>query len=247
MGRGISKWLLVLGVIWSQACQAAESLTVYTENYPPYNMYNADQSAIIGKSTAIVKALFAEAGIDYQMQLVPWARALRNAKVHANTAVFSMARTPEREAFFHWIGPLIVNRWIFMARREDHIVIDALADIKGRRIGTYRSDISFKYLTDRGFDVDITSYDKQNAGKLKRKRIDLWSTGLLLGPYLADAQGIDGLTVVKTSGGEPFVFIESGMYLGINRNTPISVYQRLQQAFDAISDQPPLPVLGTRD
>ena len=247
MGRGINKWLLAVGLFWCHISQSAEPLTVYTENYPPYNMYNADQSAIVGKSTDIVRQLFAQADIDYQLQLVPWARALRNAKVHANTAVFSMARTPEREAFFHWIGPLIVNRWVFMARQEDHIVIDSLADIKGRRIGTYRSDISFKYLTDRGFTVDITSYDKQNAGKLKRKRIDLWSTGLLLGPYLADAQGIDGLAVVNTSNGDPFVFIESGMYLGINKDTPIAVYQRLQQAFEAISDKPPAPVLSTRD
>ncbi len=219
-----------------QPAFSSDRVHIYTEHYPPYNMFDVDGKTIIGKSTAIVRQIFQQAQIDYVMALAPWARSLKTAQLNANTAVFSTARTPEREEHFYWIGPLITNKWIFMGRKEDNLTLNAVADIKPFLLGTYRSDISYKFLTDRGFDVQVTSLDDQNAVKLSRGRIDLWSTGVHLGPYLAKEKKVGGLEVIKNTKGEPFVFIEVGMYLALNKKTPEAIYQRLNNTFENLKN-----------
>jgi len=226
---------LMVMLFFSSFVSAHEIIAVYTENYPPYNMYAADKKTIVGKSTELVRQIFTRANIDYEMILTTWARSLKIARDTKNTAVFSTARTADREKDFYWIGPLVINKWIFMAREEDNIVIDSLSDIQDLVIGSYRSDASATFLSDRGFTVKLTSFDGQNAHKLKSKRIDLWATGILLGPYLARDNQVSGLSVVKNSQGEPFVYIEVGMHLALNKETSEDIYRQLNNAFHALT------------
>ncbi|WP_281559364.1 transporter substrate-binding domain-containing protein [Thalassomonas sp. RHCl1] len=215
---------------------ASELITVYTENYPPFNMYDENKAIITGKSTELVRQIFKLAGIDHAMILTTWARSLQTARSTKNTAVFSTAKTADREKDFYWIGPLVLNKWVFMAREEDNITLDSLADIGELSLGTYRSDASAQYLLDKGYAVKLTSFDGQNAHKLKSKRIDLWATGYLLGPYLARENKVSGLSIVKNSQGQPFVYIEVGMYLALNKKTSVDIYHRLNNAFREVSD-----------
>ncbi|WDE05679.1 transporter substrate-binding domain-containing protein [Thalassomonas viridans] len=231
-----ARLLTLLGMLFfSAGVSAHELITVYTENYPPYNMYAPDNKTIVGKSTELVRQIFHRANIEHDMILTTWARSLQTARDQKNTAVFSTARTADREKDFYWIGPLVINQWIFMAREEDNIIIDSLSDLKGLVIGSYRSDASAQFLAENGIAVEITSFDGQNAHKLKSKRIDLWATGILLGPYLARENQVSGLSIVKNSQGEPFVYIDVGMHLALNKNTSIDIYHRLNNAFREIS------------
>ncbi|WDD98787.1 substrate-binding periplasmic protein [Thalassomonas actiniarum] len=214
---------------------ASELITVYTENYPPFNMYDENKETITGKSTELVRQIFKQANIDHAMILTTWARSLKTARSTENTAVFSTAKTADREKDFYWIGPLVLNKWVFMAREEDNITVDSLADIGDLSVGTYRSDASAQYLIDKGYAVELTSFDGQNAHKLKSKRIDLWATGYLLGPYLAKENKVSGLSIVKNSQGQPFVYIEVGMYLALNKKTSVAIYHRLNNAFREVS------------
>ncbi|WDE11550.1 substrate-binding periplasmic protein [Thalassomonas haliotis] len=215
---------------------AGELITVYTEHYPPFNMYDENKQSITGKSTELVRQIFKQANIDHAMILTTWARSLETARNTKNTAVFSTAKTADREKDFYWIGPLVLNKWVFMAREEDNIILDSFSDIGELAIGSYRSDASARYLMDKGYGVRLTSFDGQNAYKLKSKRIDLWATGYLLGPYLARSKQVSGLSIVKNSQGEPFVYIEVGMYLALNKETSVDIYRRLNNAFRDISD-----------
>lgn len=231
------KALVLLCVLFGelQPAFSSDQVHIFTENYPPYNMFAADDKTIIGKSTAIVRQIFKDAKVDYTLTLAPWARSLKSAEIDQYSAVFSTARTPDREQKFHWIGPLIINKWVFMGRKKDGIILDSMADIKPFLLGTYRSDISFKFLSDKGFKVQVTSLDAQNPLKLSRGRIDLWSTGILLGPYLAKLEKVAGLEVIKKSNGQPFVFIEVGMYLALNKNMPVEIVTPLTRAFENMS------------
>lgn len=230
--------LLILGSFLLSVVRvsASDLITVYTEHYPPFNMYDENKKMITGKSTELVRQIFKQANIDHAMILTTWARSLKTARTTENTAVFSTAKTDDREKDFYWIGPLVLNKWVFMAREEDNVILNSLADIGELSVGTYRSDASAQYLLAKGYAVKLTSFDGQNAHKLKSKRIDLWATGYLLGPYLAKTNQVGGLSVVKNSKGEPFVYIEVGMYLALNKNTSIDIYHQLNNAFREIYD-----------
>ena len=61
----------------------AQYLEVVTEQYPPYN-YEED-GQVKGVGTEVVEEVLKEAGIDYNIKVLPWARALKKAETE-NTA-----------------------------------------------------------------------------------------------------------------------------------------------------------------
>ena len=109
-------WLLCLWLLcWGAMAQAQQRLILTTEEYPPYNMSDG-QGRVTGVATDIVRALLEGAGIEYEIAVYPWARAIAMARTQVNTCVFSMSRTPEREELYRWIGPLVTNDWTLFAR-----------------------------------------------------------------------------------------------------------------------------------
>ena len=80
-----------------------------TEDYPPFNM-QGEGGKIVGLSTEVVEELFKRAGVEYKLTLMPWKRAYEDTLGTPNTALYSTTRTPEREALFKWVGPLVNNQ-----------------------------------------------------------------------------------------------------------------------------------------
>ncbi|MEM7194379.1 MAG: ABC transporter substrate-binding protein [Pseudomonadota bacterium] len=204
----------------------AQTIHLKTETYPPFNMNNEDEK-IIGISTEIVETLFERSGVEYTMELLPWQRAFNMALEEQNTAVFSTTRTAEREPKFKWVGPLVQNNWVFLARERNDIEISSLDDAKGLKVGGYQGDAVALFLADQGFDLDLTPHDSLNARKLARDRIDLWATGHLLGPYQASLEGLSGFEPV-------FTFRETIMAIAMNINTPDEIVDRLNSELQAM-------------
>lgn len=204
----------VLGLLFlcgSVLAEAQQRLVLVTEEYPPYNMSDA-QGRVVGISTEIVKALLEAAGVDYEVAVYPWARAIAMARTQVNTCVYSMSRTPEREELYRWIGPLVVNDWALFARtgasRPAH-----LEEVLNMRIGSYQGDAIVSYLQTRGYLVDVAPGDDANPKKLLAGRIDYWATGRLIGQYRLRQQGLAGIEPVLN-------FNRTEMYLACNRQLP---------------------------
>ena len=75
---------------------AAAPLTVVTEEFPPYSY--AQGGKLTGYSVEVVRAALGGAGLDYSMTIYPWARAYQIGRAQPNVLIFSIVRTPEREA-----------------------------------------------------------------------------------------------------------------------------------------------------
>lgn len=213
-------------LLFSQA--KAQTIHLKTENYPPFNMTGPGES-IIGISTEIVETLFKRAGIDYTLELLPWQRAFSLALNEKHNAVFSTTRTAEREAKFKWVGPLVENNWVFLAKQSRNISVKSLEEAKKYRVGGYLGDAVALYLTDQGFDMDLTPKDDLNARKLDRDRIDLWATGHLLGPYYAKQQGFLPCFVVPV-----MTFRETIMSIAFNPDTDDSIIDKLNAELEAM-------------
>lgn len=78
--------------------------------------------------------LIAEAGgFEWQIQTVPWARALQLAE-RGQAVVFGAARNAQREALMDFSEPVYVNNVWLVARREQRLSFAKLEDLRGRKI-----------------------------------------------------------------------------------------------------------------
>jgi polar amino acid transport system substrate-binding protein len=193
----------------------APTLTLLTENYPPYNIVHPLSGQVTGTSTEKVIELMHRAGQAYTLTNYPWSRALQMARNDADTCLFSTTRTAEREAKFRWVGPLVKhNIWTVFARADDQRHPTSLDAMRPYTIGAYRKAAVGDYLALKGFTTDLANYDADNPRKLLYGRFDFWATGRLLGMATLKEQGLSGKIVPI------FDFHQVAMYLACNLSVP---------------------------
>ncbi|WP_412051939.1 substrate-binding periplasmic protein (plasmid) [Hoeflea sp. Naph1] len=76
----------------------ASPLHLVTENYPPYNY--AEDGQLKGLSVELMHLVMADAGLEYDMELMPWARAIALAENKNGYCVFTTVHTEERDTRF---------------------------------------------------------------------------------------------------------------------------------------------------
>lgn len=206
----------------------AAPITLYTEEYPPYNGTDVDSGKVRGLSVDIVNELMARAGLATSgPRVLPWARGLALTAANPDTCLYTAARVPERENLYQWIGPIGRSEWVLFARRDDHLVLRSLEDARPYQIGTYIGDISVTYLGERKFLVQAAASDRVNPQKLLKHRIDLWSVGRLPGLRLLRELGMDQFEPVLT-------FTQADMYLACSRNMDQADVARLNELLRAM-------------
>ncbi|MGH1440219.1 MAG: substrate-binding periplasmic protein [Cellvibrionaceae bacterium] len=201
---------------------AAQTIQLKTEHYPPYNIDTSEQNGsanISGASFEIVSELMKRSKYNYNIELIPWKRALESASKNNYTGVFSTTRTESREKSFKWVGPIADNNYVLMAANKN-IKIESNNDLQRYSIGAYQGGAGDNILKSLNIKTELVRSDHLNVRKLKRGRIDLWITGNLYGPYLAKQYDVKGLTSVHT-------LKEAKMYIAFNLNTPNSIIDNL--------------------
>ena len=232
--------LLVLAsasVLLAGAAHAADnadtSLVLLTENFPPYNMAKngknfAQDENINGIAADIVREMFKRAEINYSLTLrFPWERIYKLALEQPGYGVFVMARLPDREKLFKWVGPIGPDDWIMLAKADSKITLESLDQARKYKIGAYKGDAIAESLTKQGLAPIMVLRDQDNARKLVRGQIDLWATGDPAGRYLARQDGVTGLKTVLR-------FNSAELYLALNKNVPDEVVAKLQAALDQL-------------
>ena len=214
--------------------RAAEtSLVLLTENFPPYNMARngknfAQDENIEGIAADIVREIFKRADISYSLTLrFPWERIYKLALENPGYGVFVMARLPEREELFKWVGPIGPDDWIMLAKADSEITLESLQQARKYRIGAYKGDAIAETLAKQGLKPSVVLRDQDNARRLLNGQIDLWATGDPAGRYLARQEGVSDLKTVLR-------FNSAELYLALNKNVPDDVVARLQAALDEL-------------
>ena len=217
--------------------QAAENpaadLVLLTENFPPYNMARngknfAQDENINGIAVDIVREMFKRANITYSLTLrFPWERIYKIALEKPGYGVFVMARLPDREKLFKWVGPIGPDDWIMLAKADSKISLDSLDDARKYKIGAYKGDAIAETLAKQGLKPIVVLRDQDNAKKLTSGQIDLWATGDPAGRYLARQDGVIGLKTVLR-------FNSAELYLALNKEVPDETVAKLQAALDQL-------------
>jgi polar amino acid transport system substrate-binding protein len=227
--------LLGMGLLLSTLARAElpadYKVVLQTENFPPYNMATngknfAREENLTGIAVDVVRETFKAAGIPYTMTLrFPWARVYKMALETPNNGAFVMAKLPEREKLFKWVGPIGPDDWVMLAKADSTINLISLEQAKSYRVGAYKGDAIEEHLIKQGLEPVSSFRDQENAHKLQEGKIDLWATGDPAGRYLAKQEGITGLKTVLR-------FDSAQLYLALNPETPDEVVERLQKALD---------------
>ncbi|WP_017738356.1 ABC transporter substrate-binding protein [Pseudomonas sp. CBZ-4] len=224
--------ILLTGSAHAEA-PSGTALVLLTENFPPYNMAKngknfAKEDNIEGIAVDIVRETFNRAGISYNLTLrFPWERIYKLALEKPGYGVFVMARLPDREALFKWVGPIGPDDWVLLAKADSKIQLTDLEHARRYKIGAYKGDAIAETLEKRGLNPVVVLRDQDNAQKLLDGQIDLWATGDPAGRYLARQVGVTGLKTVLR-------FNSAQLYLALNKNVPDDTVNKLQAALDQL-------------
>ncbi len=138
---------VTIAFLLSTAAMANTSQRVVLELSPPHQTLENGQVA--GLATAVMDEVLAKAALKPAYEVYPWARAYRIAVTTPDVIIYNIARTPERESQFEWIGEVTRYRFGFLklATRQD-IQIRQLADIQRYLVGAQRDDFVAEWLRD---------------------------------------------------------------------------------------------------
>ena len=85
-----------------------EKILILTEQFYPmnYTENGQDDDKILGFGTVLVIAVLEESKLEYEINIVPWARAIHTINKNKNVLVYSLSRSPERQDQYRWIGDI---------------------------------------------------------------------------------------------------------------------------------------------
>ena len=190
--------VLILVLIFILPCHA-ESIKVVTEEYPPYNF--TQNGKIIGSATTVLTAILDKAKLDYEIQSYPWSRAILISLEQKNTLIYSISRTPVREEFYYWIGPISSTNkaYLYKLKSRNDLNITKLKQAKHYRVGVVRGWTTAKYLSDKGFSkIEDTTYNGQGMRKLYAGHIDFLVSDIYLNRLSSTKYKLDLSKIEKT-------------------------------------------------
>lgn len=228
-------WIGLCCLCWSVTAAAAEVIDLVTEDAVPLHYRQDGQWR--GEAPPFVEAVFQRAGVPFRHSVYPWARSYMLASTRPNVVIYSLARTPEREAQFHWIGRLVSIRYgLFALASHPPLRGSSLNDARQLRIGVTNNDVRAAWLRQQGFTdsqpgqhqgLDVADDGMANLRKLLSGRIDAVPTSLL---------GLQGYCITQQQDCRQFrqlmaLPFQVDLYLAASLQTPDDTVSALQQAF----------------
>lgn len=125
----------------------AEKIVFVSTDWPPYVM--SENGKTTGIDTEIVLELCKRLGVEAEIQILPWKRALKTVEKGEADAIFAPRHNEERAAFLYYPSePLNIEKTVILARKGSGIEVAGPDDLKGKAVGTVRG-----YTYDPKFDT----------------------------------------------------------------------------------------------
>jgi polar amino acid transport system substrate-binding protein len=199
---------------------ATERLQLTTEEYAPFNFRQGGDIAGLGAEQ--VKEIMNRSGIDYDMTLMAWSRAIGLAREKPMTCVFTTAHTVARDMEFKWIEPLLVERTLLIRAAGSGVAPADLTAATAYRTGTQTGDYTVELLRNAGFpEIDLARDLDLTLKKLLSGRVDLMAVSE---SYLRRKQS-QGVPVEAVA-----VLHEQVFSIACSLQTPDSIVERMQSA-----------------
>ncbi|TYT73788.1 substrate-binding periplasmic protein [Desulfobotulus mexicanus] len=225
-------FLLLICLMVLPLSSSAKTLEMLTDDFPPYSFQ--ENGHISGICIDVIRNVFQDTAYDFHVQLFPFARAYAATRDGKNIFEFCVARTPEREDLFQWIGPVGPSyEGLIALRKRKDISIESDEDMSAYLIATVIEDVVDQHLSARqkelGLKLDKTSSYRQNMRKLMAERMDIWAGNIIAAFQLAKDLGHDPeeLRVVYT-----FPDLYKDLYLVTGIKSDPELVEDLTRIFD---------------
>jgi polar amino acid transport system substrate-binding protein len=212
----------------------AQKLTIYTEEFPPFNF--TEKGQITGVSTEIVRHVLADTQIQYRIKSLPWKQTYKKAQQEPNSLIFSISRNQSREKLFKWIGVITPTSYFAMAlKKRKDIKIVSLEDMKKYKIGTTMDDIVEHWLVGKGFDTnDFHRISGDNATlknfkNLLNHQIDICPFPDAVAYHITRKQGHANPSLLLNKA-FPIEELSGGYHMAASLKTPDSVVSEISRA-----------------
>ena len=225
---------LLWGLSWA-CCTltslSAQTIQAVTEDAPPYTY--VEQGKVVGPVTEVVEQSLQRAGFkDYRVSLYPWARAYDLAQKQPHVLIFLIARTPAREAQFHWTGEIMKIEYHLYRWRGRSVEVPQLDAARAYSIGVMRDDVRQQYLQSKGFQrLAVSAQWSDNFAKLIKRQVDLVplteddATSLCAEAHF-DCSGLERVLTLEEA--------STGLYMAYSKSTPDATVQKTRTAFERL-------------
>jgi polar amino acid transport system substrate-binding protein len=191
--------LLILALLSlpSFTSAGAAPVNLLTEEYPPFSY--REGKAMKGASIEQIDRMMTAAGIDYTVEMMPWARAYSLAQTTPMTCVFTTAHNAKRDPMFKWVEPLLVDNNVLIAKTGSGISAMDLEEAKKYTIGTQREDYTETVLKEKGFTkLDVTTDFSATLRKLLNGRVDMMPISEIYFDRLKTEQPLQKVAVLSS-------------------------------------------------
>ncbi len=222
---------------------ADSGLRIITEENPPYNYLDMDGEAA-GQSTEVVREILARMHEKAPIEVLPWSDAYGLALNTRDVALYSAARTPEREDLFSWVGPIGKQGFLFYAPGDSEVIITSVDEIQSQyTVGVVRDDWRHQYLLKQGFDQLILYPDDIKAiGGVNAGEADLWfGSSDSINP-LSRAAGLEPTDLMPV-----YTLREIELFIAFNKDTDEDIIRRWQTALDGMKKDGKYEEITTRE
>lgn len=230
--RLIPTLLLALTSLVSTQALAQRPLTLICNQYPPFSMSLEQQNfardnQVVGIHADAIRALLQRAEVDYNLTLrFPYHRLLEITRRKANTAMFTVDRTPGREPHYQWVGPIGEQRWAIFSPNGKVPAVSRLQALTGKTVVAQQGEAVVKTLMAQGINVIPATNNAEALELLFANKADLWAVSERPGRYLAAQEGREVKKVINLDNA-PF-------YLALNLDTDPALVAKLQRTLEAM-------------
>ncbi len=162
-------WMIVCGF---SLTAEAEKLVFVSNEFPPYTMSQEGQAS--GIHVDIIREFCTRNGIEPEIRIVPWARALMEVKEGDAIGIFPAVKTDERTGFLWYPSePLGSDKNVIVMLKGTGENITTLDDLKQKTVGVVRGySYSPEFDTHQGVKKDESVDDAMMLRKLAEGRTE---------------------------------------------------------------------------
>ncbi|WP_282753577.1 substrate-binding periplasmic protein [Desulfuromonas thiophila] len=207
---------------------------LFTEVAPPFNYYSGSiiDPEIQGSSVEMVDAIQSRNNYASSVKITGWLDAYTTVQYLPNSALFTTARTAEREELFQWVGPIATLRGSFYTLSDSGITIERLEQAKAlASIATPCNWYTHDYLLANDFhNIVATSFSPIEAfSQLLGGEVEalfMYDEGI---NWLCEATATPKDRIIKQ-----FEETYDEGYIAFSLTTPTSVVEQWQQNLEAM-------------
>ena len=210
------------------------TIQLYSERSPPFSFVTGQEPTrkVEGSAVDIVNEIQERTGHVNKINMSLWTDAYSVVQYLPNSALFTTARTPERENMFQWVGPISRSRTYFYTLAGSGLTIETLDQAKAlQSIATPDGWFTHEFLTNNNFTniVATSRTSMESFSQLINGEVQALLMTDLDVKWLADISEVPLSDLTQHM--EALNMLD---YIAFSLNTPANTVQQWQNYLDAM-------------